>query len=85
MFPGVTDGDEQPQPYGESGHEILVKQANMLDIIARAVSGPGGNYSLNLLPGVYDVCVNSEYSICVQWVIVTAGNYVILDLGIAMQ
>lgn len=69
--------------------EVVALEAGTTRIVATTVTDSQGYYSLDLMPGAYNVCVNSHGlgidRPCDERVIVTAGNFVRHDMGVAME
>jgi hypothetical protein len=69
--------------------EVVVLEAGTTRIVATTVTDSEGYYSLELMPGDYDICVNSRGlgvdRPCDERVIVTVGNFVRHDMSVAMQ
>ena len=69
--------------------EVIALEAGATRIVATTVTDSQGYYLLELMPGAYNVCVNSHGlgidRPCDEKVIVTAGNFVRHDMGVAMQ
>jgi hypothetical protein len=55
-------------------------------ILAETQSGDFGVYELRLLPGRYNICSAAAYGTdyCMDNLIITAGNFLTIDFGLAM-
>ena len=78
-----------PSSWPGGNLEVVALEAGTTRIVAKTVTDSQGYYTLELMPGAYNICVNSHGlgidRPCDERVIVTAGIFVRHDMGVAME
>lgn len=75
-----------PTPRPSCCITIFARDLATDQVMAETQSGAYGIYELQLLPGRYNICTSAGYGTdyCTNNVIITAGNFLTIDFGVAM-